>query len=164
MVISECFSIVNISSLRNGKYNILQAVQEKTMNDIQHEQLFTDLTHTQAETVAAGVSTRIDTPYGGARADITRTGPGSFVAAELAVADLKIDGSRVYAKFRAKATDGTILTTPTRRYDTFVPLNQATVYKGLRGSFSKNIKQIQLAVYKDQPGTDPVSFGDWVNI
>jgi hypothetical protein len=131
------------------------------MNNMHHEQLFIDLSSSEAETIAAGVFTKVDASYGYADADVIRFGNNGF-AAHLKV--FNKGASKVYAKFQAKASDGTILTTPTKRADVYQDSRGTDYTGGLTGSFSKNINQVRVAVYKDQSGSNPVSFGNWVNL
>ncbi|GAB4386186.1 MAG: hypothetical protein Kow00121_52260 [Elainellaceae cyanobacterium] len=131
------------------------------MNDLQQEQLFTDLAPAQAETIAAGVFTKVDTSYGYAEADVIRFGDKGFAA------HLKVGNKgtfKVYAKFQARASDGTHLSTPTKRYDVYQNADLSDYTSGLIGSFSKNINQVRVAIYNDRGGSDPVTFGNWVNL
>ncbi|HEY9641908.1 MAG TPA: hypothetical protein V6C57_15580 [Coleofasciculaceae cyanobacterium] len=131
------------------------------MNNIQQEQLFTDLIPTQAETIAAGVFTKVDASYGYAEADVIRFGTNSF-AAHLKVGNKGT--SKVYAKFQAEAADGTTLTTSTKRYDVAQNSFLTDYFDKVVGSFNKNINQVRVAIYKDQTGTDPVAFGNWIKL
>lgn len=133
------------------------------MNVIPQDQLFTDLTVEQAETVAAGVVTRADASYGFAAANFVRTGPGSFLA-NLNVGDSVADGNQVYARFEGKATDGSLLKTPTKRPDLDGAAGSFTAYTNLRGSFSKNIKQLRVLLYRqNRSGADLITAGNWAN-
>lgn len=129
---------------------------------MQHEQLFTELTPAQAETISAAASASVSDFFGSADAFFTRTGPGAFKADFLNVKDRRADGLRVYARFQGLATDNTVLTTPTRRFDEKGAFGGGTVHKNLNGSFSKNIKQLRVVIYRDDPiGTDIAKAGDW---
>jgi hypothetical protein len=133
------------------------------MNNTQHEQLFTDLTSAQAEIVTAAATSSITTSYGSATANFKRTGKKSFTADFLNVKDGRFDGKSVYAKFQARATDGTISTTPTARYDNKGAFGGGTTYTGLAGSFNKNIKQLRVLIYRDDLFADPVAGGAWID-
>ena len=127
-----------------------------------NESLFTDLTPAQAETIAAGASEQFivaSAGYGYTSAVLKRTGDNSFSVQDLYVADLERDGFAVYAKFRVQATDGSFLSTSTKRYDRKGASASGMHYKNLSASFSKDIKSIQLEIYQDKPGTDPRTRG-----
>ena len=134
------------------------------MNNTQHEQIFADLTPAQAETVTAGATSSITASYGSATANFRRTGKKSFAVDFLNVKDRRFDGKSVYAKFQAKATDGTIATTPTARYDNKGAFEGGTNYTGLAGSFNKDINQLRVLIYRDDLFADPVAGGDWINV
>lgn len=133
------------------------------MNNIQYEHFLADLTPAQAETVTAGATSSVTADYGGATANIRRTGKKSFAVDFLNVKDRRFDGKSVYAKIQAKATDGTFATTPTARYDNKGAFEGGTTYTGLSGSFNKNIKQLRVLIYRDDLFADPVKGGNWIN-
>jgi hypothetical protein len=134
------------------------------MNNTQHEQLFTDLTPEQAENISAAAVTIASASYGTASATLDRSGPGSFKVRSLFVKDTAADGFPVYAKFQALATDGTILTTPSERFDRKGANGSGTTYRNLTGSFGKNISQVRLGIYLSKPGPDTVIRGNWKNL
>ncbi len=130
------------------------------------EQLFTDLTAEQAETIAAAIGPiDVSTSYGAASAlDVRRTGRRSFRVGHLLVKDNAADGDAVYAKLQGLATDGSVLITPTKRFDRNGAKGRGTIYHTLKGSFGKNITSLRMAIYQNKAGRDPITTGDWVNI
>jgi len=115
------------------------------MNTIPQEPLFTDLTAEQAETITAAVGPiDVNVSYGAASAiGVQRTGRRSFKASFLRVRDNAADGNAVYAKIQGLATDGSVLTTPTKRFDRKGKGGGATTYNSLKGSFGKNIRDLR---------------------
>jgi hypothetical protein len=132
---------------------------------MQHELLFTDLTTTQAETIAGGIGklALIRASYGYAESEFGRTGRNSFIG-NLYVKDQVKDGFPVYAKFQVRATDGSILTTQTERFDLKGAAGSGTFYTDLRGAFSKNITQLRVVLFRRNPGRDLFSAGQWVDL
>lgn len=122
--------------------------------------LFTDLPPEQAEMIAAAGNSFANASYGTAAAgNLTRTGSRSFKISDLIVQDTAKDGKAVYAKIQGQTSDGTILTTSTKRYGTG---GLGKRYRNLTGSFSEDIVQFRVAVYREQPGRDPVTGGNGV--
>lgn len=137
------------------------------MDTIEHEQLFTDLTSAQAETIAinggSGYLSVANASYGGASLEIQPTPDrGSFVG-NLSIADWDNDGYPVYAKFQGKTADGRILTSST----TYLHLkgdNTSTSDKPVRFSFGKNVdmRKVWVAILRRNPGRDPYVSGNWI--
>lgn len=134
------------------------------MNTMQQEPLFTDLTLEQAETVTAAGTSTVNASYGFAVGSFDRIGSRSFKVSVLNVKDKARDGDAVYAKFQGRATDGTILITPTKRLDSKGADGPGTRYTNLTGSFSKNISQMRVAIYRQNRGRDLVNVGNWTTL
>jgi hypothetical protein len=138
------------------------------MNNAQHEQLFTDLNPTQAETISAGGPlyrlSQANNWYGGASADIEATGPSSFFGS-LQVEDLAGgDGYPVYAQFQGKLTEnGPIFTGGTKFYDRTKGKGFNTGF--FHGNFGKKhpFRYIRIAILRDNPGRDLFTAGNWLD-
>jgi hypothetical protein len=145
--------------------NTKEDFKQIEMDTIQQEQLFTDVTPEQAETISAAALTGsyADAPFGRASATLSRSGPKSFNVRYLSVFDEKANGYAVYAKFQAQAGN-TILTTPTKRFDRKGEAGDGTTYNNLTGAFSKNISAVRVVIYQEDPGNDSVAYGNWTSI
>jgi hypothetical protein len=146
---------------------------------MQSEQLFTDLTPTQAETTVGGSIindggglqipgslrfSSVFSAYGKASAVFRREGLNSFSVNSLFVKDTLKDGHPVYALFQARPFDGSsILTTSTRRLDLKGQAGSGTFYDHLNGTFGKSIQQLRVVIMRDNPGRDLFVAGPWVN-
>jgi hypothetical protein len=120
---------------------------------IQHEQLFTDLTATQAETIAGGViinaGSTADASYGVAAVSFGRTGRDSFEG-DLFVKDQAKDGHPVYAKFHGFTENGQTLFGSTKFFDLGGASGPGRNIKGLKVSFRTNatVKLVRVAIYR----------------
>ena len=144
----------------------MQLTQEDTMNQTQSEQLFTDLTLGQAETIAAGVvwSDPYDS-WGYARTNITRQGPGKgLFYVDAFVKDFEKNGYPVYVKFQGLATDNDVLTNSQKLWDKKGADGAGSSYNHVRIGFNKNIKKVRAVIYQDDPGSDSAAYEDWAAI
>lgn len=139
------------------------------MTTKQHEQLFTDLNPTQAETIAGGGLlfriSQANAYYGGAYADIGATGPSSFYGS-LEIKDWLADGYPVYAQFQAKSSEyAPIITGSTKFYDRRRAKGSGTYVDPIRASFGRGVdaRFIRVAIYRDNPGRDLFVAGNWID-
>lgn len=143
------------------------------MNNTKHEQLFTDLTPTQAEATTGG--SPVDGPFrtpssvtqywGEAKAYISPRKGGGFTVNYLTVNDILADGKSVYAKFEAEATDGTHIVTSNKRYDKTGASGKGRTYRNLVGGGNYSIKRVRVTIYRDVGqghGSDDVLSGNWI--
>ncbi|WNZ25795.1 hypothetical protein HJG54_25135 [Leptolyngbya sp. NK1-12] len=139
------------------------------MNTLQHdEQLFTDLTSTQAETIAAGLDDflHVGASYGGATAKIRPSGINS-ISGSLEIKDWLRDGYPVYAKFQGKTSNGVVLTSSAEFVDrrgasgrgTLVPLNKVSF-----GSKNTYIRYVRLLIYQKRRGNSLSGASDWADL
>jgi hypothetical protein len=133
------------------------------MNNVQHEQLFTDLNPSQSEAIAAAKKVSIAAnSFGIAEAVLRRTGSRSFDVDLLSVRDeSRDDGLPVYARIQAEAPDGSFMITPTDRFGSFL----GTFYSDLKASFNKPVKQARVLLFRGQPGRglNFITRGNWVD-
>jgi hypothetical protein len=141
------------------------------MNDMQHEQLFTDLTPAQAETTAGGrpiddggfgPGGNVNASYGRAFATFRRTGQGSLTGS-LFVKDKAIDGHLVYARFQGLTSDGRILNSSNRFEDKQGAARKGTNYSVFNVNFGNiRINSVRVTISRDNPGTDLFTAGKFV--
>lgn len=134
------------------------------MHKIPQERLFTDLTPDQAETITAAGSNEVNTSYGRVIGSFVRTGSRSFESTTLWVKDKAKDGDAVYAKFQGRTTDGSVLIPSASYFDRRGAEDFGTNYYGIRGSFSRSISHIRLAIYRQKSGVNPVAVSGWSRI
>ncbi|WNZ25797.1 hypothetical protein HJG54_25145 [Leptolyngbya sp. NK1-12] len=143
------------------------------MNNVQQEQLFTDLTPAQAETTTGGSPTKFPSvfaDYGVASASVERIGfnPNAFTVTNLRVKDILKDGHPVYAQIQGKPSDGSnILTSGGRHFDRKGAAGKGTVIPGFSfgfNPFEKHISKVRLVILRDNPGRDLFVAGSWVDI
>lgn len=138
------------------------------MNNTQSEQLFTDLTATQAETISAGLDDFLDVraSYGGATAKIRASGINS-ISGDLEIKDWLRDGYPVYAKFLGKTSNGVVLTSSAEFVDrrgaaghgTLVPLNKVSF-----GSKNTYVRYVRLLIYQKRRGDSFSRASDWADL
>ncbi|HEY9641907.1 MAG TPA: hypothetical protein V6C57_15575 [Coleofasciculaceae cyanobacterium] len=146
------------------------------MNKVQQEQLFTELTSAQAETITAAAdlpikSVSVFASYGKATA-LFKSVFNMFEMKTLYVKDTRADGHPVYAMFQGQTSDGSsILTARPKWFDRKgAAAREGTFYNHLPDgintifAFTQSISKMRLVIMRDNPGRDLFVAGSWVDV
>lgn len=134
------------------------------MNKVQYEQLYIDLTSTQAENISASGISEAKSDYGGARADVGTAGRSSIYGS-MEIRDWLDDKRPVYAMFQAKETEnGPIFNSSTKFMNLKGP-NTSGFVDPVRVSFRNNIdaRFVRVAILRSNPGRDSFTAGNWLD-
>lgn len=144
------------------------------MNNIQQEQLFTNLTATQAETIAGGdppgdptsqygAPSRANASYGYASARFKRY-TSSLFRTRIDIGDKAKDGYAVYAVIQGKTNDGRILSFPADAFHRGGAGTSGRAEFDVNFAFFGNvdIRRIWVAICRENPGKDLYVQGNWI--